>query len=112
MEQNNEKILCAATWYKDFPTPKFNPINIEKGLVTCSYRHGACISKIKALTNLRTVTYAEDATGEFKQGFLTSENRFVDRQEAYKIAFEQNQIIGPNKGKPTNIIGLTSEDLY
>lgn len=46
------------------------------------------------------------------QGFLTNTNRFVTRKEAYKIAFEANQIIGPNKGRSENSIGLTSEDLY
>jgi hypothetical protein len=46
------------------------------------------------------------------QGFLTSENRFVDRKEAYTIAFNADQIIGPNRGDPENSIGLTSEDLY
>ncbi|MCC6818622.1 MAG: hypothetical protein IT245_07015 [Bacteroidia bacterium] len=58
----------------------------------------------------------ERITGEIlppcEKGFLTSENRFVDRKEAYTIAFNANQIIGPNKGIPTNDIGLTSEDLY
>lgn len=46
------------------------------------------------------------------QGFYTSKGRYVTRQEAYKIAFDNNQIIGPNKGIPKNSIGLTSEDLY
>ncbi len=46
------------------------------------------------------------------QGFYTSKGRYVTRQEAYKIAFENDQIEGPNKGCPENSIGLTSEDLY
>ena len=46
------------------------------------------------------------------QGFLTNTDRFVDRKEAYKIAFEADQINGPNKGRSENSIGLTSEDLY
>jgi hypothetical protein len=62
-----------------------------------------------AITGLRSV---KPEVGEYIQGFLTDKNRFVDRQEAYKIAFEQNQIIGPNKGYETNCVGLTSEDLY
>jgi hypothetical protein len=46
------------------------------------------------------------------QGFLTNTDRFVNRKEAYKIAFEADQIIGQNKGYSENAIGLCSEDLY
>jgi len=42
----------------------------------------------------------------------TNKNRFVNRKEAYQIAFNANQIIGTNKGYPINSIGLTSEYLY
>jgi len=42
----------------------------------------------------------------------TNKNRFVNRKEAYQIAFNANQIIVPNKGYPINSIGLTSEYLY
>lgn len=111
-----ETIICAAIWYKEIRThidiPQVRPVNIESGIVVCGYRHGQIIWTVSMLTGLRTVTYADDGTGEYEQGFLTNKNRFVDRKEAYKIAYENNQIIGPNKGRLHNEIGLTSEDLY
>lgn len=100
-----EYILCAAIWYKKLPTMNFLPINITEGLVICGHRHGHCINSVKILSNLRTVTFAEDATGEHQQGFLTNTNRFVDRTEAGLIAFKANQTINLIKT-------LYSEDLY
>ena len=107
-----EKILCAATWYKDLPLVKkfednCRPYNCDRGIVFCGWRHANCLYSKCSLTGLR-----DAESGEFVQGFLTSKNRFVDRKEAYSIAFKNNQIIGPNKGHETNEIGLTSEDLY
>lgn len=112
--KNPEYILCAATWYKTFKPLDFNygdllPTNITEGIVITGYRHGYIISLLKALTGIRSV---EPDCGEYVQGFLTNRNRFVDRQEAYKIAYDSDQIIGPNKGYETNYVGLTSEDLY
>jgi hypothetical protein len=85
------------------------PVNCDKGLVFCGYRHCHCMHTMTSVTGLRSVLLE---VGEYVQGFLTTKNRFVNRQEAYKIAFEQDQIIGPNKGYETNTVGLTSEDLY
>jgi hypothetical protein len=111
-----EKILCAAIWYKDVPLkkdiPQVRPKNIDRGIVVAGYRHGHCLWTMACLTGLRTATFADDGTGDHEQGFLTNHNRFVDRKEAYKIAYENDQIIGPNRGIPDNEIGLTSEDLY
>jgi hypothetical protein len=42
------------------------------------------------------------------EGFLTSDNRFVDRMEAMEIAVSQNQVKQLHNPK----IGLFSEDLY
>lgn len=110
-----EYILCAAIWYKKLPLIKpsvleprgIRPYNVDCGIVFGGWRHANCIYQKVALTGLR-----DAESGENIQGFLTNTNRFVNRQEAYKIAFEADQIIGPNKGHPTNEIGLTSEDLY
>ncbi len=98
-------ILCAAIWYKEITLKKVIngvlPKNCDRGLVVCGHRHGQCIWTVSSLTGLRT----EDATGEHEQGFLTSDNRFVTREEAAIIAFEAHQI---NEPKET----LYSEDLY
>jgi len=95
-----ERILCAAVWYFEFTCEDehllrirgVQPYNVDRGIVICGWRHGNCIMVTKALTGYRTVTYAKDAAGDHEQGFLTSKNRFVDRQEAMKIAFECGQV--------------------
>jgi hypothetical protein len=110
-KQPDENILCAATWYKEQPTAGLLPINIDKGVVLCGYRHGDINHQLLALTGL-TSDSLEPECGEYEQGFLTNTNRFVGRKEAYGIAFKAEQIIGPNKGHSENDIGLTSEDLY
>lgn len=107
-----EKIICAANYYNDEQVRVHQPKNIDVGFVVCGRRHHNCIQ-----TFAQIVGFPYNENG-FKiqrteiQGFLTNTNRFVGRKEAYKIAFEADQIIGPNKGYSENSIGLTSEDLY
>ena len=95
-----EYILCAAIWYKELSLEDseilrirgMQPFNIDKGIVISGWRHGNCIAITKSILGLRTVTLSKDGVGEHQQGFLTSKNRFVDRHEAMKIAFEANQV--------------------
>ena len=107
--ENVEYILCAAIWYKDLPTQRLLPKNVDKGLVVCGHRHGQCIDTMRSLGTLRSVTFGPDSVGEHEQGFLTNTNRFVDRLEAANIATENGQVekdlINPN-------VGLFSEHLY
>jgi len=109
MRLNEEYILCAAIWYKEIPLKKIIdgvlPKNCDKGLVVTGHRHGQCMWTMGSLTGLRSVTNAIDGVGDYIQGFLTSKNRFVDREEAAKIAFEQGQI-------KNELNRLHSEDLY
>lgn len=93
-----EYILCAAIWYHDFETTQNLPKNINKGLVICGRRHHNCIFIYDTLTHQPT-------RREHQQGFMTSYDRFVSRQEAGQIALDAEQI-----DKPTNC--LFSEDLY
>ncbi len=102
-----EKIICAAIWYQERPTQHYLPTNIDKGVVVCGLRHPHCIHTMKALSGLRTVTFASDGVGEHTQGFITSKNRFIDRKEALSIARAASQIIHDNY-----ISQLHSEDLY
>jgi hypothetical protein len=107
-----ERIICAANYYIDNSTHVHNPKNIKVGFITCGRRHCNCIQTFAQIVGF---PYSETSLEIMKteiQGFLTTKNRFVDRKEAYKIAFEADQIIGPNKGYSENSIGLTSEDLY
>jgi len=97
-----ETILCAAIWYKEQNTAAHLPTNVDKGIVICGHRHPHCIATFVSLTGKRSVT---PECGEYEQGFLTSNNRFVSREEAAKIAFTTWQIDMPKQT-------LYSEDLY
>lgn len=104
---DKEFILCAANWYPNFPLimpdlPMFKPDNITEGIVICGHRHHNCIYIMCAITG----KMQHEINGE-EQGFLTSKNRFVSREEALKIAFECKQIT-----KSLNDRILFSEDLY
>ena len=109
LTKKKEYILCAAIWYKDIPLQKVIdgvlPKNCDRGLVVLGHRHGQCMWTMGSLTGLRSVTNAEDGVGEYEQGFLTNKNRFVDREEGGKIAFDANQ----TEDLRTT---LFSEDLY
>ena len=107
--KKKEYILCAAIWYKDIPLQKVIdgvlPKNCDRGLVVLGHRHGQCMWTMSSLTGLRSVTNGEDGVGEYEQGFLTNKNRFVDREEGGKIAFDAGQ----TEDLRTT---LYSEDLY
>jgi hypothetical protein len=106
----SERIICAAVWYKEIPIKKeipfesTNPKNCPTGLVFSGHRHGQCIYTKCAVTGLR-----DAESGENEQGFLTSKNRFVSREEALIIALRENQVMDIKE-----ILGnrLFSEDLY
>ena len=104
---NKERILCAAVWYEEIPIKReiydnVNPINIDKGLVFCVFRHCHCMYTMVSVTGLSSIS---SSVGKEVQGFLTSKNRFVNRSEAAKIAIEAGQI-------QTETPRLFSEDLY
>lgn len=108
MLDKEEYILCSAIWYPDLKLLKpevlepygFRPYNIGKGVVFSGWRHANCVYQMVGVTGLR-----EYNAGDKEEGFLTSKNRFVNREEAAKIAFERKQIT-------KNIKTLYSEDLY
>lgn len=109
---DKERIICSANYYDDGIKHIHVPVNISTGFITCGHRHHNCIGTFAQIVGF---PYNENGLKLMRtevQGFLTNTNRFVDRKEAYKIAFGADQIIGPNKGYPENSIGLTSEDLY
>jgi len=85
-------LLCSAIWYKDLPTMRLLPKNCDKGIVLCGWRHGNIIAQMQATMGLRTVVHGENSAGEYEQGFLTNDNRFVERAEAAEIAFKSGQI--------------------
>lgn len=108
-----EKVICAAIWYKELdklsekwiPTIEgyMRPKNIDRGIVICGYRHPSCMYTMIAITGKRSVAIE---CGEYIQGFLTSKNRFVDRQEGAKLF-----ILGGGELQYSSK-ELYSEDLY
>jgi hypothetical protein len=98
-------LLCAAIWYKDLPTMRLLPKNCNKGIVLCGWRHANIIAQMEATMRLRTVARGENSVGEYVQGFLTNDNRFVDRAEAAVIAFKSGQTKAKKKY-------LFSEDVW
>ncbi len=106
----NEKIICAAIWYKELelkgiiPIEHYLPKNLNKGIVFSGHRHTQCIYTKCAITGLR-----DAQSGENEQGFLTSKNRFVSREEALEIALRENQVIDLKEIRGNR---LFSEDLY
>jgi hypothetical protein len=95
-------ILCAAVHFKDGGKYNNQPININTGFVVVGRRHSDCFNTLSILTgeNIHTSNY-----GKPMAGFITSDNRFVGRSIAAKIAAKAGQI---NK----SVSLLISEDLY
>ena len=112
MNGQKEWIICAANYYNDNFHHVHPPINITIGFITCGRRHHNCIHTFAQIVKFPYSKKAQIIHNTEIQGFLTNTNKFVDRQEAFKIAAMANQIIGPNAGQSENFIGLTSEDLY
>lgn len=108
----DEKIICAAIWYKEIPLkktiPDVLPKNCDRGLVVSGHRHGQCMWVMGSLTGLRSVMNAPDGVGDYVQGFLTSKNRFVDREEAAQIWLKES----PNNKLNYSSTELYSEDIY
>jgi hypothetical protein len=107
-----EFIICAANYYDNGEPGEHLPVNIKQGFVVCGRRHHNCIRIFAKIVGFPYTYEGKKIHLTEIQGFLTNTNRFVDRKEAYKIAYAADQIIGPNKGYPENEIGLTNEDLY
>lgn len=105
-KEDKEIIIASAIWYKDFPNPEHGPINITQGVVLCGLRHNHITGQMHSISGKKTVTFGDNAAGEHEQGFLTNKDRFVDRYEAAKIAFEAGQT------KEISNKGLFSEDLW
>jgi len=103
-----EYILCSAIWYKDLllkrELPDYYPVNVNKGIIFYGFRHLQCIRQLNNVLGLKSV---QTDVGEYIQGFLTSKNRFVDREEAMEIAKSAKQVIRKNSSPR-----LYSEDLY
>ena len=100
--QNLPKIQCSAIWVNDGKKYEHQPVNIETGIVVCGQRHHNCFSTL----HYSGIKYQHLDDGKrLIQGFLSSDNRFLDRREAGAVAFAAGQIEKENDH-------LYSEDIY
>lgn len=81
-----QRIICSAIYLPDNNKHVHQPKNIETGFVIAGRRHHNCFATAKIMGYDRTLNLREI------QGFITSDDLFVDRKEAYKIAVAANQI--------------------
>jgi len=91
-------VLCAAIWYDDGEESPSNVHNIKTGQVILGYRHSNCYQILKQLYPDRR--YLKDCV----EGFLTSNDLFIDRTQGAKLAYDQRQC--------NQVEILTSECLY
>lgn len=112
-----EKILCAAIHYDNHINyPHMDCYGINTGFVLCGYRHHNIIGVLPENTESKiTIERAKELNidwpvdnTDITQGFVTSTGRFVDREEAAKIALDSGQINELKYSKTK----LFSEDLY
>jgi hypothetical protein len=99
----SERILCAAIWIDDGIRYVHQPVTT--GFVIGGWRHHNCINAAQ-----QTVAVADEAQRAGRnQGFITSQGRYVDRDEAFTIAQAAGQLDGRHIHTPGS---LWSEDLY
>lgn len=98
---NDEYVMCSANYYNDNIDHLYQPYNIDKGFVIGGWRHSCC-----GMAYLGANTQAK-SWDTCTQGFLTTKNRFLTREEALSLVKENGQLTKP-------LIGgvLTSEDLW
>ena len=104
-------ILCAAIHYDDGIKYEHQPVNITTGFVVAGRRHHNAILTLYLLRGEENLN--KEYMGKDSQGFLTSDDRYVTRKEAFRIAKAAGQLLLPSMFDPSdNDISLLSEDLY
>lgn len=79
-------ITCSAIWFNDGEKYEHQPFNIKTGFVVCGHRHHNCFMTTHILGYNKSGNRVDEV-----QGFMTSKNNFVDREEAAMIAFAAGQ---------------------
>jgi len=96
-----EYILCSAIHFDDGKEHIHAPTNVLSGFIICGRRHHNCFAQIASLGIDRKQILEYKQT----QGFLTNQDRFLDRGEALIVAYKAKQT--------DKCIGeLFSEDLW
>jgi hypothetical protein len=103
IDNSKEYIVCAAIWYESGDKFVHTCKNIDHGIIVFGLRHSIYEVIIRLYPD-----YKE--TQDTHQGFLTSHNRFVERDEALKISVECGQV--DKDDLVNNEKWLYSEDLY
>jgi len=98
----NVTICCSAIWYLGGEPSKHKSLGIDRGFVVTGLRHCNCFEILARIYPNR------EYLKNYRDGFLTSDNRFVNRQEAAIIAIKAGQI----KELTYSKTDLFSEDLY
>lgn len=100
MAFNSDYIICAAIWFDDGKEYVHQPKNITSGYVVAGRRPHNCYMT-------HTILNGETAEKGVKktQGFITSNDLFLNRKEAAEQAFKAGQV-------KSNDGCLMSEDLY
>jgi len=101
---DQEYIICAANYYADGKKHEHQPKNINSGFVICGRRHHNIFMTVGLLLDGEQERIT-DLNKFCEQGFVTSKDRFVERDEAGEIAFKAGQTTELKKC-------LFSEDLY
>lgn len=87
----DSRIVCAANRYR------------ETGRIICGARHWDKV--------MRSSRIGAEKWRGWDEGFLTQLGEWVNREDAYQIALDQNQILYPDNGSGDDTT-LYSEMLY
>ena len=82
-----EYILCSAIHFNNDAVDRKEISGIKTGLLICGRRHSDIFNTMFNIYNGDIDRFKKDyPIDKVVQGFLTSNNRFVDRKEAFLIA--------------------------
>ena len=110
MDILQEFIICAAIWFDNGEKYEHQPKNINSGIVVSGRRHHNCYATLAAMGE-KGIYFKKFDVGRRGQGFITSKDRFLTREESFLIAQQQGQIFHKmHEGKISEM--LVSEDLY
>lgn len=98
-----ERITCSAILVDDGVEYDRQPANVQRGMVFCGLRHFNCFPALFKAFPSGSVSESQQI-----QGFVTTHNRFVDREEALTIA----RTAGQQLLRGGRITFLSSEDLW
>lgn len=115
-----EFIICSAIHVEDGKVHEDEYQGISTGFIVTGRRHHDCyrtlsiISGYNKLAEWQDIIQKPETMDEYRsrQGFITSTNRYVNRFEAFGIAWKANQLINPAAHTGSDIPMLTSEDLW